>query len=161
MRETIRAGDINYGKNKGLPGTFQQLLFPYDPPPQTKSGVRPAVENRCVNCGSVVGKGRSHKFNKVTARENTLGLVRKLSLKSKERTTRDALMSVFEDKGTPKSPKSGFKTTLATGGRRVSLTYGGSGLKGVIRKRKWTKESLLILQTLMNLSDRGVKYIID
>ena len=89
---------------------FQELLFPEGSPPKCKVDNKPNVESRCTACGSVVGKGRTHKCNKVTSRENTLGLVNKMSLKSKERTTRDALMALFEEQGVPKSPKSGIKT---------------------------------------------------
>lgn len=80
-----------------------------------------------------------------------------MSLKSKERTARDALMSVFEEKGVTKSPKSGTKTTLSTGGRKATITYGGLSNRTKIRKGKWTKESMIRLQAAMNLSDRGIK----
>ena len=66
-------------------------------------------------------------------------------------------MTIFEEKGTKRSPKTGSKTTLATGGRPVTVTYGGLGQAGNVRKKKWTKESLIRLQAALNLSDRGIK----
>ena len=156
MRDTLRPGKA-YSKQKTLPTPFQTLLFPDEVVNISTSGNKPQVESRCVDCGSVVGKGRTHKCNKSTKRENVLGLVRQMSLKSKERTARDALINIFEDKGVKRSPKSGTNTTLNTGGRKVSITYGGLGSKGGIRKGKWTKESMMRLQTSMNLSDNGIK----
>ena len=37
------------------------------------------------------------------------------------------------------------------------VTYGGPGQAGNVRKKKWTKESLIRLQAALNLSDRGIK----
>ena len=80
-----------------------------------------------------------------------------MSLKSKERTARDVLLTIFEEKGAPKSPNSGTNTTLATGGRKVAVTYGGLSQGSRMKKKKWTKESMMRLQAAMNLSDRGIK----
>ena len=64
-----------------------------------------------------------------------------MSLKSKERTARDALKNIFENKVGTKSPKSGAKTTLATGGKRVNILYGKDPTRSLKRKKKWTKET--------------------
>ena len=66
-------------------------------------------------------------------------------------------MTIFEEKGTLRSPKTGSTTTLATGGRPVTVSYGGLGQAGNVRKKKWTKESLIRLQAALSLSDRGIK----
>ena len=130
MRETVGPGNKN--KQKSLPTRYQTLLFPDQVIDDYSK--KHQVESRCVECGSVVGKGRTHKCNRTTKRENVLGLVRQMSLKSKERTARDALLNIFEDKGVKRSPKSGTNTTLNTGGRRVTVTYGGSGFKGELER---------------------------
>ena len=160
-RVKTKPGNINYltSQGKGLPPQFHQLLFPSEPLTPPNSLATPGTTKRCDLCGSIVGKGRSHKCNKVTARTNTLGLIRTMSLKSKERTTRDALMTIFEEKGVTKSPKSGSKTTLATGGRRVNIVYGGSPAKNDVKKRNWTKDSLMKLQSALNLSDRNILWV--
>ena len=95
MRDTIKPGN-NIGKLKALPSRFQALLFPDSQDVESVKKSKPEVESRCTACGSVVGKGRTHKCHKSTARENTLGLVRKMSLKSKEKLARDTLLTIFE-----------------------------------------------------------------
>ena len=37
------------------------------------------------------------------------------------------------------------------------VTYGGLGQAGNVRKKKWTKESLIRLQAALSLSDHGIK----
>ena len=99
MRETVKPANNKGLKGKDLPPRFQTLLFPGDEELEVSKPAVPQVESRCTFCGSVVGKGRSHKCSKATARENKLGLVRNMSLKSKERTARDMLVHIFDEKG--------------------------------------------------------------
>ena len=152
-RVSLKSGLINFNTHKGLPLEFWPLMFPHKVIPEPKG--KTTVEKKCGGCGSLIGKDRSHKCTKATARANTIGIIRSMSLKSKERTTRDTLMNIFEDKGVKKSP-SGSKTTLATGGRQVNIVYGGHS-KASAKKRKWTKESLIKLQAALNLSDKKIK----
>ena len=158
-RVTIKPGNISVGTNqgKGLPNEFFKLIFPELEQPVNISDKKPGHSKRCDKCGSLIGKGRSHKCSKSVTRANTLGIIRTMSLKSKERTTRDALVDIFEDKGVKRSPRSGARTTLYTGGRKVNIQYGSSPAKGAVKKRKFTRESLQKLQLTLNLSDRQLK----
>ena len=83
-----------------------------------------------------------------------MGLIRNLSLKSKERTARDTLLDIFEEKGISKNL--GAKTSLSTGGKKVNIVYGGGPSKGVAKKR-FTAASLQKIQLALDLSDRKLK----
>ena len=56
-----------------------------------------------------------------------MGLIRNLSLKSKERTARDTLLDIFEEKGISKNL--GAKTSLSTGGKKSTLCMEEAHLK--------------------------------
>ena len=66
MRDTIKPGN-NIGKLKALPSRFQALLFPDSQDVESVKKSKPEVESRCTACGSIVGKGRTHKCHKSTA----------------------------------------------------------------------------------------------
>ena len=156
VRENVKPGNITlFGNGKGLPPEYFQLLFPNDVQPLQMSDRAPKTTKRCDKCGCVIGKGRAHKCNEQSARGNTMGLIRNLSLKSKERTARDTLLDIFEEKGINKNL--GAKTSLSTGGKKVNIVYGGGPSKGVAKKRRFTAASLQKIQLALDLSDRKLK----
>ena len=141
------------GKSK-LTEKHWNLIFPHKeyPKQNTIHKKAPPVESRCTACNSVIGKGRSHKCTKQEMRKNLHNIVKKKSIKTKEKIGAKIIKEIFDDK---KVNRRGGTVLLSTGGRKLPVT-----LSMKPNKRRFSHEHLKRLQVILGKSDLAIRLVI-
>ena len=103
----------------------------------------------CNKCFCLVKRGVSHICQKTQKSENLASFVAESSGKTKEKVTSNVLKSICADKG---ESTSGGTIYLGTGSKPIPVTVGKP--KVLVKRPKFTIDSLKRLKTSMNLSDR-------
>ena len=108
----------------------------------------------CSKCLSIMSKGISHVCTKTMKQQNLANLVKSNSVKSKSKVTSEVLKSICSESGVTLK---GGDIMLATGGKPLPVTIGNP--PNLLKKPRFTHDSLKRLQAAYNFSDRAIKGI--
>ena len=128
--------EIGRLKNKAYVKHKEAVTEPVGRPRTKPAPEEPEPVTVCKLCFSTWAVGQPHECTRKSKRENVEELVRKTSMKSKERIISSQLKEVFEDKG------------ISSKGGTAKLTTGGTPLQATLGKPKskpapkFTNESL-------------------
>ena len=103
----------------------------------------------CSKCFSLVSRGVEHVCDKYKKRENLAEFVRTSSGDTKNKVACSVLKTICSEQS---MSTSGGSVSLSTGGRSLPIRVGKSPV--VVKKPRFTVDSLKRLQTSINLSDR-------
>ena len=139
---------IAKAKDPEIETVLRELFGPSPSATHTATPPVQTIMRQCMKCLTYIGKGRPHICSRATKRSNLEGVVKSSSSKSKSRVVAAGIKNVFGEAGV--STKGG-RLQFVTGGTPLTVTLGA---KAVMKKPRWSHDSLIRLQTKNNLSDK-------
>ena len=120
----------------------------------TKSHATPPARKLplCSRCFGIMKRGTEHKCNKNEKRNNLANFVRQSSVKTKSSIASQTLKDICGSSG---KTTAGASINLGTGGKCLPVTVGRAS--SLLKRPKFTADSLKRLQTSLNFSNRQTK----